>query len=47
MLLSSCANTHEICEVIEPVTVSVDDVLTKQTKEDIVKVNLLIKRVCD
>ncbi|AUR92884.1 hypothetical protein NVP1178O_39 [Vibrio phage 1.178.O._10N.286.45.E12] len=45
--LSSCSSTPAICDIIEPVTVSKNDSLTKETKESIVKTNLLIERVCD
>lgn len=47
MFLSSCANTPAMCDALTPVTVSVNDVLTKQTKEEIVRNNLLIERLCN
>ena len=47
MFLSSCAKSPAICDVIEPVTISKHDVLTKETKEAIVKNKLLIERLCN
>lgn len=47
MSLSSCSNTPAMCDIIEPITVSKDDKLTKQTEVNIVRTNLIIERVCD